>query len=243
MGKVSIQSWLIIRASLLLQSIVAAGARPHSPCATASSEHARRVSIWWPSDETAAAKPASPESKGQRPAANIGAEALRHPVRVLQLQWSPDLPTAESAPRSRRSHESSSGGGSSGGADGDGNSASTSSAAAATAIQAPQPPPAASHPALMTVGADWVIRIWVEVVMVYPTSNEHQQGDEPCPSMSQFCLTLVIEPPSLQASHLARPGLLATWAHEPQSSGMLGGTQGASRARVRFMLPGDTVCA
>jgi hypothetical protein len=111
----------------------------------------------------------------------------------------------------------------------------------------------------MTVGVDGIIRIFVEVVMAdiaptlplaaasssssnaaatgkaaagasaAPGSPAAKQPPAAAAAMSQFCLTLVIEPPGLgpQVSGV-RPGLLASWAkplqpHPPgeQQSGML----------------------
>lgn len=82
----------------------------------------------------------------------------------------------------------------------------------------------------MTVGVDWVIRIWVEVVMVYPNAREPGAAAE---TMSQFCLTLVIDDHvrALQATHLARPGMIAGWAQERQCAALPVGANGACQCQ------------
>jgi hypothetical protein len=196
--------------------IVAAGPSPMSPSASASSENAQRLLIWWPMVNAKTGR------------VNIGAEVIRHPVRVQHMEWGPALepagppvvppaavgsPTKESglkafarslSPTKHRSPAT---------------SAPSSPAAPAAAASDPgsaqdpaaagSSPTPAQHPALMTLGADWVIRIFVEVVMSNMSASNPTQ---PSQSMSQFCLSLVIEPPSLAINHAIRPGMAASWA-------------------------------
>ncbi|GFR41683.1 hypothetical protein Agub_g2429, partial [Astrephomene gubernaculifera] len=107
-----------------------------------------------------------------------------------------------------------------------GAAAAAATAAAAVSAQLAAPPPAPSTaPALMTLGADWVIRIYVEVVMRNMLPPELAASAAGL-SMSQFCLTLVIEPPSLNLLPSSRPGMRACWAKPLGSSS--GGGEGTA---------------
>ncbi|KXZ50483.1 hypothetical protein GPECTOR_16g658 [Gonium pectorale] len=73
----------------------------------------------------------------------------------------------------------------------------------------------------MTLGADWVIRIYVEVVMQNMLPPE-LAASAPGLSMSQFCLTLVIEPPGLNLTPQSRPGMRVCWARPLGTGGGAG---------------------
>jgi hypothetical protein len=243
--------------------LIAAGSSPLRPSASIQLDNAQRVIIWWPTADSKAAA-----------GYGVGAEVIRHPVRALHIQWSPPLALPSGASSS-----------SSNGAVAVGSSSNAAVAAAAAASSAVETAagvssssaagtgassssndaattdsePSQGQPALMTVGVDGIIRIFVEVVMadIAPTlppaaassstaaaAGKAAAGLTAAPgspaakppaaaaaaaAMSQFCLTLVIEPPGLgpQVSGV-RPGLLASWAkplqpHPPgeQQSGML----------------------
>jgi hypothetical protein len=175
----------------------------------------------------------------QQPRYSIGVEVIRHPARVISLQWSPPLSSGPPANTSSNSTPGQSGpststtgstpalqsstSGPPGGTGG------TAAGAGGTATPAAVPTPKRNSLALMTVGADWVIRVWVEVVMsdLLPASLLNQTpapGGNPAGaaaaaaaaaaalSMSQFCLALVIEPPLPSLKLGVRPGLRAAWA-------------------------------
>lgn len=223
----------------------AAGLGPFQPCATAPhSDKAQqhRVIIWWPRQQQP--EPAAPSSSAQQQqgekqqpvagsastagaaasshshqhaSSTVGAEVIRHPVKVLSMQWSPAL---ASIPAARLSLP-------------------PPPAVAQPGTPAPVPavvpdPGLGPSLALMTVGADWSVRIWVEVQMrdLFPTATPTPgpasgAGVGPTPaasaaaaaaataamSMSQFCLTLVIEPPFHGLDPGVRPGLRACWAN------------------------------
>lgn len=232
--------------------LIAAGACASGPCATAGTANAQRVIIWWPTY--------NPKTQEY----SVGAEVIRHPVKLVHMEWSPSLRStaeAHSLPPSAGSSPSSPTKGidsqkaatasprlsaASGGGTPSSNSspyaASTSAAAAAAAGTAP----CASQPALMTVGVDCVIRMWVEVVLTDigdssrggpssapatsrgTTKQQQQQPTTPISAqasedstprtMSQFCLTLVIEPPSHAVVPGVWPGMMATWVRPLLSS-------------------------
>ncbi|GAX73065.1 hypothetical protein CEUSTIGMA_g518.t1 [Chlamydomonas eustigma] len=196
--------------------LAAAGLDAMHPCATAprsdKSSQQHRVTIWWPQQDTssqAAAKSAAgsaPNSsnqtlssavKGVAPSTSschVGAESIRHPVKVLSLQWSPALashPTLTPPSTSLTLPVETMQG----------------SQAAAAAL----PAPVSRSLALLTVGQDWCIRIWVEVIMrdLFPGATG---TSAPGVSMSQYCLTLVIEPPVQGLTPGLLPGLRACWA-------------------------------
>lgn len=201
--------------------LAAAGLGPGTPCATAHSRAAggtnapgsgstsqqHRVIVWWPKPITKEPGKAGGAHAGGMGSGggegsgghkfSIGAEVIRHPVRVVSLQWSPPLGT-EAVP----------------GPAADGPEASGGSGAGSAAAGAG----AASPPglALMTVGADWAIRIFVEVQMrdLLPAGMGPGMGAAAVAalSMSQFCLALVIEPPLPSLTPHAYPGLRAAWA-------------------------------
>ncbi len=92
--------------------------------------------------------------------------------------------------------------------------AASASPPAKPAAAPPAPPPPAPQLALMTVGADWVVRIWVEVLMkdllpLHLTQAANDPFAAPAAaaalSMSQFCLALVVEPPSALVPGLVPP--------------------------------------
>eukprot|EP00798_Chlamydomonas_sp_ICE-L_P019175 gene19175-25785_t len=212
--------------------LAAAGGSPYQQCATtpAPSEHkGHKVIIWWPKEEehppptegegVDGGNKASGEAAGVlaldratscypgwRPVASTGTEAICHPVKVLSPEatscypgWRPVASTGAEAIRhpvkvlSLEWSPTLSPGGAACGTDPAGGTASSSSPASL---------------ALMTVGADWVIRIWVEVVMrdLFPGSKTAPAGL----TTSQFCLTLVIEPPNLGLVPESLPGLRAS---------------------------------
>ena len=255
--------------------LLAAGAKPTGPCATLSLDHPQRVIIWWPS--------LNPKTQQH----TVSAEVIRHPVRVTSMQWSPDLhdggsfagalssinPHQEpSSSSSSSNQQNSKGSGSSS------NTSPTKAAAAGAVATAKQ----ACHPALMTVGIDGVVRIYVEVVLAdltsglptppppstpgpststssssksppkHPTSPLKPKDATPVPpaaaaagpsqTLSQFCLTLVIEPPLLGLNPGSWPGMTASWVrpmhhhhhHLHVSSGGAGsGLTSSSRGAAR----------
>lgn len=162
----------------------------------------------------------------------VGAEMIRHPVRVVQMQWSPPLFSAappripsgpgvvnpasgSSTPTAARSiHASRATTGAAQSAPHGTADALSASGVAESAALAPRPP----TPALMTLGTDWVIRIWVEVVMrnMLPVELAGSMPGGVESSLSQFCLTLVIEPPSQALTAGVLPGMRACWA-QPQA--------------------------
>jgi hypothetical protein len=212
--------------------LVAAGPSPMSPSATAGSESAQRLLVWWPSLHPGTGKVC------------IGAEVIRHPVRLQHMEWGPALepaappvvpPAAAGSPTRHESPLKA--------------FARSLSPTKHSAVPAPAPqyppgadpssgagaagagagaggalPEAPQQPALMTLGADWVIRIWVEVVMSNMSAASPSQPSKPSQPMSQFCLSLVIEPPSLAISHAIRPGMAACWARHlngtPRANGV-----------------------
>lgn len=194
------------------------------------------------SSETAAAEQAAAAGH----AYTIGAEVVRHPVRVVALQWSPPL---------GGERDSSTPQGSTSTADAAPSSSSTAVAAGGSSSpsSAPSPQPAAAPSlALMTVGADGAIRIWVEVMMkdLLPASMLSPQGSAggahspghgaaaaaaaaataAALSLSQFCLALVIDPPLPSITPGVWPGLRAAWARPllPPAFTATQGTAGGS---------------
>ena len=147
--------------------------------------------------------PATPISAPHTAAqSSVGAEVIRHPVKVLSMQWSPALALAPAPPAAAAAV------------------VATVPAASSSTAQRPQPPPQAPPApdpspglALMTVGADWSVRIYVEVVMrdLFPAAGPGG-NTAPGSTMSQYCLTLVIEPPVQGLSPGLLPGLRACWA-------------------------------
>ncbi len=143
---------------------------------------------------------------------------IRHPCKVLAMQWSPPL-WQGSMSRSNSSNDLTHMAHTGHGTRSNPGYTPTSAYRAAslsTATQQPQQPqqPAVDHHlheagdnvqlALMTVGADWVVRIWVEVKMkdLLPAHLTAAAADPVAAaaaaaalSMSQFCLALVIDPP------------------------------------------------
>lgn len=230
------------------QDMIAAGASAVGPCASVARDAPQRVVVWWP-------------SRGGAGEFVVGAEVIRHPVRAVHLEWSPALGRE--------------GGAAAGGDYGRGQQQAREAGPVAAGEQQADEPPSARHPALMTVGADGVIRVWVEVVMAdmdddvlpphaspgagaSPAKQAAQQGSSSPPKrtlaapgspavtspaspagaklasrvMSQFCLTLVVEPP---AGHGIVPGVLpgmtATWVRQLRDVPLLGnGTAGSTAA-------------
>ncbi|KAG1665197.1 hypothetical protein FOA52_002598 [Chlamydomonas sp. UWO 241] len=191
-------------------ALAAAGLSPQHPCATAprSEANQHKVIIWWPPKQGAAAGAAA--APGSAAGSSVGAEVVRHPVRVLSMQWSPALaapcqPAVTATPAA---------------------AAATAAGGAGGSVSGVPPPPADPSPpgpslALMTVGADFAIRIWVEVVMrdMFPAKGgvDGASGG----SMAQFCLTLVIDPPFDGLSPGISPGLRAAWAFPlPHAGGL-----------------------
>jgi hypothetical protein len=203
--------------------VVAAGPSPLSPSASASLENAQRLLVWWPLLHPRTGK------------VTIGAEVIRHPVRLQHMEWGPALepaappvvpPAAAGSPTRPESSFKAFARSLSPAKQQRGSPAASAPASPAAAGgegegAAPEAPPAPQHPALMTLGADWVIRIWVEVVMANMSAASASQPSQP---MSQFCLSLVIEPPSLAISHAIRPGMAASWARHlngtPRANGV-----------------------
>lgn len=199
-------------------TLIAAGATPCGPCAGTSRDSPKRVLIWWPSFNAATNSFA------------VGAEVIRHPVPALSLEWSPVLSSAvelalPGSPRAALGSPKAASPAAPWGSPKAGTGGGSGEAGAAVAA------PHASHPALMTLGADWVIRIWVEVVMAditpgppaspAPGSQSEAAASPggragtppPAPqSMSQFCLTLVIEPPAPALHAGLLPGMQVSWA-------------------------------
>lgn len=271
------------------QHLIAAGAWPTGAAATVSADSAQRVIVWWP----------SPDSKNPG-AYKVGAEVIRHPVKAVQLQWSPPLPRSgagRSSSHGTGAARSSGGGAGAAAAGGRGSipgspvgspvaGRSTGGGGLPSLLPATAPAAAAAsaggnggssadgagtvqdssntsgpvgQPALMTVGVDGVIRVFVEVVLsdigpgppAMPAAAGAAAGasgakgtssstaaspaaaasaaaaaGSPGPAggakaaasaaatMSQFCLTLVIDPPGLgpQKGLGFKPGLTVTWA-------------------------------
>ncbi|GIL85904.1 hypothetical protein Vretifemale_14430, partial [Volvox reticuliferus] len=190
--------------------------------AAAASGGPHKVTIWWPSQSGGGGCGGEVSGGGgahhvTSPA--VGAEIVRHPVRVLSMDWSPPLVGQRSAAAGGGSGHGSNPGSAHGGANGPGTAASAAAATAAPPHSqhlAAAPAAPSTAPALMTLGSDWVIRIYVEVVMqnMLPpdiAASTAAAGGPPL-SMSQFCLTLVIEPPGLSLTPSSRPGMRACWA-------------------------------
>lgn len=73
-----------------------------------------------------------------------------------------------------------------------------------------------SQPALLTVTADGILRVWVEVTMeaasgTNPLATEPSSALPGLPGGSHFCVTLVIQPPSGFWSSPMPENLRATW--------------------------------
>ncbi|KAF6256374.1 hypothetical protein COO60DRAFT_115252 [Scenedesmus sp. NREL 46B-D3] len=231
--------------------LIAAGSSALRPSASVQLDNAQRVIVWWPTADAKA-------TEGCR----VGAEVIRHPVKALHIQWSPPLalpsgsgasscgtaPLPGAPAAAPAAAESTAGEGAAGSSSSTaGSGVSCSSGTAAGEVQSQ------GQAALMTVGADGIIRVFVEVVMAdiaptlppaapssssaaastgkgtaagsaaaAPGSPAVNPAAAAAAVMSQFCLTLVIEPPGLgpQVSGV-RPGLLASWARplQPQPPG------------------------
>jgi hypothetical protein len=244
------------------QDLIAAGATAAGPCASVVRDSPQRVVVWWPSRG---------DKDGQY---EVGAEVIRHPVKTVHLEWSPAL-GREGGGGSGAERQSPGGSPSAAAAAAAAGAAaadqqlehqqpqSPAAAAAAAASRGPEAdPPRARHPALMTVGSDGVIRVFVEVVMAdiddmmsqaaaaAAAANGSSGGGALSPTkqaaaaaaataaparvLSQFCLTLAVEPPPGHGiAPGALPGLTATWAR-PMAAGRGGTTttdpqQGAPR--------------
>ncbi|KAG2488583.1 hypothetical protein HYH03_012902 [Edaphochlamys debaryana] len=253
-------------------TLAAASQDCYSPCATTTAANPsggggpHKVTIWWPAPPDGggggggggAARRGSGAGASGGDASAVGAEVVRHPVRVLSLEWSPPLAGSRSSAAAPASGSAEAAAPAAppasipvGGPPGSAAAAIAASAAAAAASAAAlaAPPPAASTaPALMTLGADWVIRIYIEVVMQNMLPPELAASASGM-SMSQFCLTLVIEPPALNLTPFSRPGMRACWAR-PLGSGTkdggsvaggggAGGGAGAAASAAATGLLGD----
>ncbi|MEW5313195.1 MAG: hypothetical protein WDW38_004781 [Sanguina aurantia] len=226
----------------------AAGLNCSCPAATSAQDKQQRVLVWRshvhhhnhqePSSPPSprVSPPAGEAAAGEAPPATgaesgpVGSEVIRHPVKVMSMQWSPALhgrggasPTSAPAPSSSSSAATASAGpararhgpAAMGGAQGSGAAPSTPVPSAATGAVDDA---TEGGSALLTVGSDWVIRIWVEVFMrdlVRSESAPVLSGSPPPASVgtsSTFCLTLVIDPPMPGLLVGALPGLRACWA-------------------------------
>ncbi|KAL0019249.1 hypothetical protein WJX77_001067 [Trebouxia sp. C0004] len=183
------------------QTILTAGANILSPSASAC-PGSKHVTIWWPEeihqsgDQPAAA---APLPKGAEGSAMVAvAEQLKHPVGVVNAQWSPGS----------LQHGSSFTGN-----DQDGS-----------------PLAANAQPALMTVGYDGMIRIWVEVTLspslgapgspsrltgpstpTTPGTPQNLVRGHQLVGSSQFCMTLVVQPPNGTLIGFQPDSLRACW--------------------------------
>ncbi|KAF5837390.1 hypothetical protein DUNSADRAFT_4438 [Dunaliella salina] len=199
------------------QPLLAAGLHPGAPAASAHTRGgngvlvSHRVLIWWPKLDATDEPQQQQQRQGSKDCTHsIGAEIIRHPVQVMAMQWSPLLPDpGGSQPSSTRplDHGKSSGGCARGN----------------------------EQLALMTVGVDRLIRVWVEVRM-QDLLPAHLMRPPPPPrghpnialsaedaaaaaaaaaalSLSQFCLALVIEPPYPSAAPLSRQTSLGEHPH------------------------------
>lgn len=256
-----------------------------------------RVLVWWPrakDSPTAPGTPAQPPTPGGvgrsrlsaphnpgQPSSTpqsqdgaglgyaVGTEIIRHPVRVVSMQWS--TPLLQSGSRSSPIAPASlplAPGPSIPPAASPGKPKVPVGRTAVPAAAAPPPPLPPSPPvqlALLTVGADWVVRVFVEVQLrdLLPAHMTgglgSQQGDAlmraataQTLSMSQFCLALVVEPPSpalvmpqslgpfaydqsggSQLQHQHQQGTL----HQPDSAGSLPHGANSQTARQAAMAP------
>ena len=168
------------------QGVIAAGLTVHSPSASASTgsssssssrgggssssrqeaaEPDRSVSVWWPQPSAAqqaqaqrrkgaAQQRAAPRlaAAGSGPTPAVGREKLRHPCPVTALHWSPGVLSRDALGPPDPATAATSAGSGAEGAEGGGSDAAAAAAAAAESED---------HPALMTVGEDGLIRIWV----------------------------------------------------------------------------------
>ncbi len=225
-------------------TLAAASIDCYSTCATTAAAAGggggpHKVTIWWPSSP-GAAPGQGPGASGsqhhvQQELFSVGAEVVRHPVRVLSLEWSP--PLAGGGARPTREAPSPGGPGGSAPLAAAAGKAGAAGASAAGPGAGPTPPSSAlaaapptpsMAPALMTLGADWVIRIYVEVVM--QNMGAAGAAGQPNTSINQFCLTLVIEPPGLTLAPSSRPGMRACWARPLGGAGVAGAAGGVPGA-------------
>ncbi|KAL0048506.1 hypothetical protein WJX82_004799 [Trebouxia sp. C0006] len=183
------------------QTILTAGPNILSPSASAC-PGSKHVTIWWPEelqqsgDQPAAAAPLPKDAEGSAMVAV--AEQLKHPVGVVNAQWSPGS----------LQHGSSFTGN-----DQDGS-----------------PLAANAQPALMTVGYDGMIRIWVEVTLspslgapgspsrltgpstpTTPGTPQNLIRGHQLVGSSQFCMTLVVQPPNGTLIGFQPDSLRACW--------------------------------
>uniref|UniRef100_A0A7S3QTG6 Uncharacterized protein n=1 Tax=Dunaliella tertiolecta TaxID=3047 RepID=A0A7S3QTG6_DUNTE len=199
------------------QPLLAAGLHPGAPAASAHTKGgngvlaSHRVLVWWPKLEaTDELQQQQQHGSNLSCTYSIGAEIIRHPVQVMAMQWSPVLPDprgSQSCSTRPPAHRTSSSGCNRG----------------------------SEQLTLMTVGADRLIRVWVEVRM-QDLLPAHLMKPPPPPrghpnvalsaedaaaaaaaaaalSLSQFCLALVIEPPLPSAAPLSRRTSLGEHSH------------------------------
>lgn len=218
----------------------AAGLNCSCPAATSAQDKQQRVLVWRPHVHHHHQEPSSPSVSppaGEAAAeaspttsadsGPVGSEIIRHPVKVMSMQWSPTMHGTGGASSASASASSTSSAAVTASASPARHGATTTGSAKGSSTPGTPAPTAATGviddatkggSALLTVGSDWVIRIWVEVFMrdlVRSESAPVLSGSAPPASVgtsSTFCLTLVIDPPMPGLLVGALPGLRACWA-------------------------------
>jgi hypothetical protein len=210
------------------QDALSAGVGAFAPSASVSTAGDRCASVWWPDSPAA--------SGGGGGGGGARREKLKHPCALTSLAWCPGVLRKDIFA-----------GGLDAGASGGGSppppqQAGGGAAAAAGGGRAPE-----DHPALMTVGVDGGVRVWVEMLVVHHPAAEPAAAASPGkpptaaaaaaaaaasdPQAAQldsyFAMALVVEPPPEHAQQ-AQPGapLVALWGRSVGS--MLGRSQAAT---------------
>lgn len=220
------------------QDLLSAGVNTDAPSASACTAGEKCANIWWPGGEN----PPAPE----RSVAGVSSarrERLKHTCNVVGLEWCPGVLRKDILAAGLGTGGPNSPGAAGGTAVGPGSETASTSGG-------PE-----DHPALMTLGSDDTVRIWVEMLVVTqpqaalaapgsPERGKRAPSPPPQPVLdSYFAMTLVIEPPEgLQDAGKGGSGGRQTVARWVQSTGSILGraARGATSASVLWLITGFT---
>lgn len=170
------------------QDLLSAGVSIDAPSASAASFGEKNANVWWPENS----------SSNAGSSVSVRREKLKHTCNIVSLEWCPGVLRKDVFAADI------SGAGAVAGANINSSTTSPNKMNTSTTSNSTIPP-IEDHPALMTLGADTAVRLWVEMLVVHHapivvqshnTEDKEQQQQAPAPTLdSYFAMALVVDAP------------------------------------------------
>lgn len=175
------------------QDLLSAGVSVEAPSASAASVGEKNANLWWPEN--------SPSNSASR--VSVRREKLKHSCNIVSLEWCPGVLRKDVF-----ATDINGAGASGAGGDANTTSSTTSPDKMNTNTSSNSTiPPIEDHPALMTLGTDKAVRLWVEMLVVHHApvvqshNNEDKEQQAPAPTLdSYFAMALVVDAPAAGTS-------------------------------------------